>query len=351
MLNKDLSIVLNAETVQEKIYDYLVKAGRYSSETDIRKYLNISATEFKESKAELFSVAYDAGSLIQEKVFDSEGRVRKYNVIHGKITTSDRMICSASNHTAERFKPLFIGFTEIPDLVRGKYGKNYSPGQFIDNYRKKDNFIQKSNLIMFDIDNGTTIAEAMVLLSNYRGYIATTRSHQKEKNGVVCDRFRVILVSKFEFNLSIDEHKRTMKNMAEFLGLTVDYAAVDVSRFYFAHDGEVIKLAGEYLVDLRDYIEDSKQNEELQKVVKNVDIALRNQEGYDPRANKNAFDVWCLRNATVGNRNNVLRNTFLALIEHKDMEPYEAGIKVRQLNSMLIDPLSDNEMDTICREE
>ena len=161
----------------------------------------------------------------------------------------------------------------------------------------------------------------------------------------------MVLISKFEFNLSIDEHKRTMKNMAEFLGLQIDYAAVDVSRFYFSHDGEMIKLQGEYLVDLRDYIEDSKQNEELQKVVKRVDDTLRRQEGYDPRANRNSFDIWCLRNATVGNRNNVLRNTFLALVEHKDMSASEAGIKVRQLNSMLIDPLSDNEMDTICREE
>ena len=183
LLNKDLSIVLNAETVKEQIYDYLVKASKYVSETDIRKYLGISATDFKESKAELFSVAYENGSVVQEKLFDKEGRVVRYNLIHGKKTNPESMICSASNHPAQGFKALSIGFNDIPNLIKGTYGKNYSAGTFVDAHRKIENFIKRSNLIILDIDDGTTMEDARFKLSNYRGFIATTKSHQIEKNG------------------------------------------------------------------------------------------------------------------------------------------------------------------------
>ena len=147
MLNKDLAVVLNAETIQEKIYDYMGKANKYVSETDIRKYLGITATEFRESKDELFSVAYEHGAVVQVKVFDEHGKVIRYNLIHGNETEPNKMICSASNHTAEGFMKLDIGYKQIPDLIRGKYGRNYSPSIFIDNYRKKDNAIKRAILL------------------------------------------------------------------------------------------------------------------------------------------------------------------------------------------------------------
>jgi len=354
-LNKDLSIILNAETAQEKIYDYLVKAGKYSSQTDIIKYLGIKPNEFKESISELFTVAYDTGSIVQKKVFDEEGNVIKYNLIHGKPTDKGRMICSASNHPSTGFEPMYIDYDNIPNLVNGEYGRNYSAGHFIDNHRKKDNFIKKSNLIMFDIDDGTTIEEALVYLSSYRGYISTTKSHQivkhpgEKSEQPACDRFRVILVSKFEFNLEIEEHKHTMKNMADFIGLKIDTAAVDVARFYYSHEGEIFNLKGTELVDLRDYIVDTKQNEQLNKVVNDIDSRLYSQSDYDPRANVNRFDKWCLRNAIVGSRNNILYYTFGALLEHTDLSEGEAVSKIYSLNSMLPAPLPENELDLLLR--
>ena len=347
-LNKDIAIVLNAETIQEQIYDYMEKADKYVSETDIRKFLGISAQEFKESKPEMFSVAYENGSVIQEKLFDKEGKVVRYKLISGKKTTPENMICSASNHNAQGYKPLSIGFLDIPDLVKGKYGSHYSAGQFIDQHRNIENFIKRSNLIILDIDSGTTIKQALFYLSEYRGYICTTRNHQKEKNGKpACDRFRVILISAFEFNLDPEEHKATIKNMAEYFGLDIDTAAVEVSRFYFAHkESEIIRLEGQSLVDLRMYIPETQEEKKTSEIKAKVENQTRRTNDYDPNANINAFDAWCLRNAQIGSRNNILYRTMAALLEHKEITFEQAQAKMYGLNSMLSDPLSERELET-----
>ena len=357
MLNKDLSIVLNAETIQEQIYDYLSKANKYVSETDIRKYLGISATDFRESKDELFSVAYEHGAVVQVKIFDEHGKVIRYNLIHGKETDSTNMICSASQgHPAEGFVTQNIGYQQIPDLLKGVYGANYSAGTFIDSYRDTKNFIKRSNLIMLDIDDGTTIKEAMLFCSRYRGFIATTRSHQKDTKGgkpiKKQDRFRLVLVSKFEFNLSPEEHKATIKNMANFLGLHVDTKAVEVARFYYANPtGEIHKLTGEDLVDLRDYVPETKQQENAQEIYNNVEEKTKRREGYEPNDNINAFDKWFLRTATVGSRNDTAWALYKALQEHKGADAQTAAMKVRELNAMLTDPLEESELQKTCLRE
>lgn len=68
----------------------------------------------------------------------------------------------------------------------------YCLGTYRDNYRNKSNFIQ-CQAIALDFDEGLTIDAAVEEFKDYRHIIAPSRSHQKEKNGLVCDRFRVIL--------------------------------------------------------------------------------------------------------------------------------------------------------------
>lgn len=68
----------------------------------------------------------------------------------------------------------------------------YSFGIYKDDYRNKENFLQ-TELIGLDFDEGVTLEEAEELLKDYTFVIAPTKSHQKEKNGKVFDRFRVIL--------------------------------------------------------------------------------------------------------------------------------------------------------------
>lgn len=336
-LNKDLSIILNAETPQERIYDFLSKVNKYVSATEISKYCGITTKEFREVEPEIYSVAYDAGSVVQKKVFDDEAKVIKYNLIKGKATEPDKMICSASNHQANGYEPLSIGFRQLPDLVKGVYGSHYSAGTFVNKHRTIENYIRKANLIIFDVDEGTTIEDARIFLKDYRGFIATTRNHQREKHGLLpCDRFRVVLVSKFEFNLSPEDYKETLRNLSRFIGITADEPTIEVARMYFAHEAsEITHLNGEELVDIRQFVPETKEVEKTQEAIKR----------YEGNTNINAFDRHFLRKATVGSRNNELFKLAKALMEHKNASLEEAKAKVIEINSMLADPLSEVEVE------
>lgn len=93
---------------------------------------------------------------------------------------------------------------------------NYSPFVFKDNYRKAENSTP-TNLIIYDIDEGLTLDKAVTLCADFKSLIVTTKSHQVEKNGVVCDRFRVII--------PLDEappkemYKKFYTTLAEMLGI------------------------------------------------------------------------------------------------------------------------------------
>ena len=53
----------------------------------------------------------------------------------------------------------------------------------------------KQNCLMFDIDDGKSISDVLEILDGYNMLLYTTKSHQKEKQGIICDRFRLVLPS------------------------------------------------------------------------------------------------------------------------------------------------------------
>lgn len=97
--------------------------------------------------------------------------------------------------------------------------------------RKRVNF-ESIELITLDIDGGMTLQEASEKLKYLRcSYIlATTIGHQLNKNGVVCDRFRIV-VPLDENITSIEEYNLNWNSFSRHF--TVDESCKDVSRFYF----------------------------------------------------------------------------------------------------------------------
>ena len=138
---------------------------------------------------------------------------------------------SYSNHLSEGF----VGYTvqsleEFGEVLKTEM--NYSPFIYDKNYRLEINSIlEECNTIMLDFDDGLTIEEAKELFKDYMHIIATTKSHQKEKNNHVCDRFRLILPLEKPLNTTIDEYKETMAFI--ILKYGNDKACKDIARFYY----------------------------------------------------------------------------------------------------------------------
>ena len=85
----------------------------------------------------------------------------------------------------------------------------WSPSLFRENYRNNKNFM-RAHCIALDIDDSLSLKEAYNIFKDFKHIIAPSRNHQKLKNGVICDRFRIILFLSKPI-LSQDEFRATWK--------------------------------------------------------------------------------------------------------------------------------------------
>lgn len=85
-----------------------------------------------------------------------------------------------------------VSVNSIQDLANLATSKTYSLATFAKDHRTIEHF-QQTEAIGLDFDEGMTLDQAKKAFAEYKHLILPTKSHQKEKNGVVADRFRVIL--------------------------------------------------------------------------------------------------------------------------------------------------------------
>ena len=91
------------------------------------------------------------------------------------------------------YKNINITFEKIIDIVKSDY-RQYSPFIFLNDTKQGDNWDnEKQDLLILDVDDGLTINEAKKIFRKCKYLIATTKSHQMDKKGLKCDRFRIIL--------------------------------------------------------------------------------------------------------------------------------------------------------------
>lgn len=110
---------------------------------------------------------------------------------------------------AEYIPVPITGYNSLKRLV---LNETWSPIIYHQNYRCKSNF-KFADFLGVDIDDGMPIAEAADLIKSWEcaAIIGTTKSHQKEKNGTVCDRYRIVFpmfsrcesIDEFEFNTAL----------------------------------------------------------------------------------------------------------------------------------------------------
>lgn len=120
--------------------------------------------------------------------------------------------------------------TDIYELAAAVTTENWSPGEFLQGRRTIGNF-KSCQVFAIDIDEGCSVAAAKEIFKDHKHIIAESKSHQKEKNGKVADRFRVILFLDRPV-ISDAEYKATFAH-ARNLWPFIDEACKDSSRFFF----------------------------------------------------------------------------------------------------------------------
>jgi len=211
-------------------------------------------------------------------------------------------------------------------------------------HRRADSYIEGFNIIGIDIDEGMTIEEAQELLSNYTYIIYTTRSHRKEKNGEIQgDRFRILIPIKQMIYVDPERYKKMYENIMDFLQIrNYDKATRNVSRLWFTNpDAEIYKNEAE-LLDVSALVPDTAKAEIMLPNINSID------DDYEAGRIDNrvaGFIKHILLNTSKGNRNDQL---FRAKKFFQDLGMnYEH--EVVKLNSMLMEPLSERELNNIIK--
>lgn len=193
-----------------------------------------------------------------------------------------KVTVSISEHITENFKSYVIPFNKMVDLVKSKF--NYSAGTFKDNYRNADNYLNYSDLIILDVDDGKSIDEARIIFEPFDYIIATTKSHQKEKNGKICDRFRVILPTEKPINLNKTDYSKMMNEVFKDYPF-VDTVCKDSSRFYFpAKNSTIITHSGFTNFEWETYHKRALENDLIQS------DALRRKQQLNEAFNNKSFE-------------------------------------------------------------
>lgn len=108
----------------------------------------------------------------------------------------------------------------------------WSPEIWRDNIRKKANFESAHFLVLdFDEPGDESMDELNRSLCDHKRIFGTTKSHMKSKNGIVCERYRLIIP--FEKPItSLSDYLVTLKKAYERFPWA-DKACIDAARFYF----------------------------------------------------------------------------------------------------------------------
>ncbi len=153
----------------------------------------------------------------------------KISIMHGLVNTEDKEI------------------EKLDDLIEVVTNNVYSLANFKDNYRTKENFIE-TMYIGLDFDGGYKATDAIADFKEFAHIIATTKSHQIEKNGTVDDRFRVILELSQPITSKEDFEATYLSLITKYP--KADKACKDPSRFFYkskeilvcAPDGQKIQV-------------------------------------------------------------------------------------------------------------
>ena len=140
------------------------------------------------------------------------------------ISLDNIPLCKKMYITAQPlYKNLELDFNNLHRIVSSDF-RQYSPFEFFNKTKNSDNWCNlKQNILILDIDDGLSIEEAKKKFKKYKYLMCTTKSHQKEKQGIVCDRFRIILIAKnIPHNESYFDYMRQLEKLYPFIDKQVN---------------------------------------------------------------------------------------------------------------------------------
>lgn len=151
-----------------------------------------------------------------------------------------------------------FSFTQLADIMCGTKPCAITACELLNGQRLDDSATGKIQFLSLDFDDGLTWEEGLKRFSNYKFFAYQTRNHQKEKNGIKCDRFRIILLLERELSLDKHQFKSMYQRVVKVLAPEADASCVNISRIFFNNPNAVYHYNYGNLFKAHYFVEDNK---------------------------------------------------------------------------------------------
>ena len=337
--------LFNIEPQHKRIYKIIKRIGR-CTKTDILEKDIFNRLSFNEDISLVDEYCYKNN----EQLAITGSKIKFYEIKELDKNNLQKIIISVpSTDRKERTTqynsmtlPMF-GEASIEKVLIACKISNFCLVHFEKGKRSKNNSIPKINCIGIDVDYGS-LEETKNKLDkeNLIYLIYTTRNHQKEKNGIISDRFRILLPLSVMVEIEPERYSKFIENICLSLGITVyDTSALDMSRLWFTSKECLIytNTKGELFRPIA-FLPDTSIDEEINNIVEKVEIT----EDDEVNRRINGFIRWTIANTGSGNRNNNLARLGLFVYDLTHDKELAQSV-VLSTNNILTEPLSIKELE------
>lgn len=235
---------------------------------------------------------------------------------------------SWSSHLADNYTNAAPAWDKLPKLLLGNdlHFTNHwlAAGEHGMGHRSEANIVEGCNFIVLDVDGTASLALTRSVLTDYKYYIYTTKSHTDADH-----HYRIVMPLTHKVSLNRDSFQNFMRNIYNWLPFEVDVAAKDRCRKWASHPGQLEENDG-MLLDATQFIPNTVRQEKLS-------IAA------DGLKNLPALERWFALQMSAGNRNNMLARFAFVLVD-QGMSLPEIETRVITLNNSQQDKLSAAEI-------
>lgn len=319
--------IMNREKPYEKLAKFLASEPRDVTHTDLMEALPFYGRS-NAVRTEMMNLAIAWGyrnNIIIKRTFVDTVEFFKAETL--KETKLEELFVSVSDHMAYNYESYLVPFEDLDKLVQLE-DHHWCTHGFLQNHRLEDKVIPGFNIVVLDVDGGTTIEMAHELLKEYTHVIYTTKRHTPDAH-----RFRILLPMNYHLELDKDEYKEFMASIVDWLPFKIDEEANQRSRKWLTHPGgEYIKHEGEHLLDARDFIPRTSRNET--RVQQQLSLGSLDN-----------LERWFVSRMVPGDRNNQMHRYAMTLVD-MGLTLEEVRQKVLAFNKGIKPSLDEEELNT-----
>ncbi len=249
-----------------------------------------------------------------------------------KETDLNEIHVSYSDHWAYNYVGEKVPFDQLHNMTQAP-DIHWANHHFRKGHRAEENVIAGFNLVAIDVDGGIKQETVHELMKGIKFMTHTTKRHQiQQEDGIIEDRFRLVIPINYTLELDTDEYKEFMNSFMLWLPFATDESANQRAKKWEAFEGGTYhyNLEGETL-DALDFIPKTSRNEQYRAQNKELQ-SLDNLER------------WFAQRIATGNRNNNMIKFALALVD-SGMQLIDVQRQVHAFNAKLNLPLTDDEID------